>query len=300
MQKSISSDGSIVFWDSCRISRAIVTKAFGDVGMSSLVPSIDYFAALKNTTAQIVDVVGLRTSGRVHYDSLAHDRNAVGVEVRRKIKGKTKNELPFLFSLGVVETAAGGYEVAVLEADGKECPDIIGNKAEIERTATSVWQACCDYLTANDLTNALTALVRKQCGVMLRDGGVVWYLTKDKLEPYRSISAALAPHGPKLQMGVFDPVVNKDLVDHVCNELEKRGMDVFKRMVEEAEDMRLRGARPRPKGQQSRLEEWIETHNTIEHMKKVFGRTFVGLTKAAQAARRAIGSEGIRMMRESA
>jgi hypothetical protein len=300
MKTSVSSEGALVFWTSRRTSRAVVQKAYDAEGLGSLVPKIDHYAALTTTAAQIVEACGLRTAGRVKYGGLAHDRNAVGVEIRRLVKGKTKNDLPFLMSLGAVEDGNGGYEIAVLEADAKLCPDVVANQKQVEQAATAVWQDCCDYITANDMTNAIVALVKRQHGVLLRDGGVVWYLTEDKLGPYLNISSALAPYGPKLHAAMFNPVVNTALVNHVASELDRRCTEVFERIVSQKQELQQRGAKARKNGEQSRLEEWIETESTLQHMRSALGRPFANVCKAADAARRAIGAEGVRMMKTSA
>lgn len=300
MKTSVSSEGALVFWTARRTNRTIVQTAYDKQGAGNLVPKIDFFAALKTTAVQIVDACGLRSGGRLTYGGLAHDRNAVGVEIRRLVKGKTKNELPFLFSMGAVSDGKGGHEIVVLEADAKACPDVVNNKTQVEQAATAVWRDCCEYITANDLTNAIVALLRRQHGVMLRDGGVVWYLTEDKLGPYLNISSDLAPHGPKLHAAVFNPVVNASLVSHVATELDRRCTEVFDRIVTQKVELSQRGAKPRKKGEQTRLEEWIETEATLAHMKQALGRPFANVCKAAEAARKAIGAEGVRMMRNSA
>jgi hypothetical protein len=297
MNKQVSSEGSIVFWSSRRTQRSIVCDAFAKVGAENLVPKIDYFAALKSAARQVAEACGLRSNGRLTYSGLAHDRNAVGVEVRRLVKGKEMNDLPFLFSLGV---GTDGQSVIVLRADPNESPEVAAHKAAVEDAATRVWNDCCGYITANDLTNAIVALLRRQHAVLLRDGGVVWHVSSDKLPPYQSIASDLAPHGPKLVACVFDPVVNATLVEHVADELNRRAMEVFERQINHASEMKQRGAKPRRNGQKSRLEEWIETESTVQHMKQVLGKSFTNLCKAAAAAREAIGAEGRQMMRESA
>lgn len=300
MNKQVSSDGAIVFWTSQRTPRQVVLDAFENVGALSAVPRIDYFAALKLAARDIAEACGLRSSGRLTYAGLAHDRDAVGIEVRRLVKGKEMNDLPFLFSLGVTDDGNGNYSVIVLKADPNAASEIVANKPAVEDAATRVWNDCCGYITANDLTNAIVALLRRQHAVLLRDGGVVWYVSSDKLGSYQSIASDLLPHGPRLVACEFSPVVNASLVEHVAAELNKRAMEVFERQVAHASEMQQRGAKPRKNGQKSRLEEWIETEATVRHMQKMLGRPFINLSKAAAAARQAIGAEGRDMMRESA
>lgn len=264
--------------------------------MESLLPSVDHYAALKTTTQYIVDAYGIKAGGKVDYNGLSQDRNAVGIEARRLIKGEKKNELPFLFSLGAVRDALDESRVTieVLECDVALCPEVARNRVAIEAAATQHWLDQCEYITANDLTNAITAMVKKCHGFLLRDGGVLWYLPEDMTGPYERIANALAPHGVNMQALYWNPIVNQRLLGHVCGQLEQRAMAVFMGQIEEATDMRVRGAKPRSNGQRTRLEEWIDAEATIQHNKTLLGKAFVKLCKAAKAAKEAIGLEAIK------
>lgn len=296
MIRRIASDKVIVFWDSCKVPRSTVVPLFQAEGFESLLPAVDHFAALKTTAQHVVDSYGIRAGGKVDYNSLAADRNAVGVEVRRLIKGEKRNDLPFLFSLGAVRDTMDESKVTieVLECDPSLCREVAMAPKNVEIMATQHWHDQCSYITANDLTNALTAMVKKCHGFLLRDGGVNWYLPEDMAGPYERIAAALAPHGVKMQALYWDPVVNKGLLQHVCEELDRRSMAVFQGLIDQAADMQQRGARPRANGQRSRLEELIDAESLIQHNKELLGKSFVKLCKAAQAAKEAIGAEAIR------
>jgi hypothetical protein len=112
--------------------------------------------------------------------------------------------------------------------------------------------------------------------------------------PYERIAAALAPLGVKMQALYWNPVVNSGLLQHVCQELDRRSMSVFQGLIDEAADMQQRGTKPRANGQRSRLEELIDAESLIQHNKELLGKSFVKLCKAAQAAKEAIGAEAIR------
>ncbi len=296
MIRRVDSDKVIVFWDSCKVLRSAAESAFGAEGLEGLLPTVDHFAALKATTAHVVDAYGVRAGGKVDYNALSADRNAVGVEVRRLIKGEKKNDLPFLFSLGAVRDLADESKVSieVLECDPSLCREVAMAAKNVEIMATQHWLDQCCYITANDLTNALTALVKKCHGFLLRDGGVNWYLPEDMTGPYERIAAALAPLGVKMQALYWNPVVNSGLLQHVCQELDRRSMSVFQGLIDEAADMQQRGTKPRANGQRSRLEELIDAESLIQHNKELLGKSFVKLCKAAQAAKEAIGAEAIR------
>lgn len=296
MIKRIDSDMVVLFWESHKAPRSAVCPAFEAEGMESLLPVVDHYAALKATIQHTVDTYGIKAGGKVDYNGLSHDRNAVGVEARRLIKGAKRNELPFLFSMGAVRDSVDESRVTieVLECDVNLCPEVARNRVQIEREATQHWLDQCEYITANDLTNAITAMVKKCRGFLLRNGGILWYIPEDMTGPYERIAAALAPHGVNMQALYWNPKVNKSLLAHVCNQLEQRSMAVFQGMIDEAQDMANRNAKPRANGQKTRLDELIETEATIQHNKSLLGKAFVKLCKAAQAAKEAIGAEAIR------
>lgn len=301
MNKTISSNGAIVFWTARQVHRDVATAAFDAEGMGNLLPKVDHYAALKKASVAIVDACGIRSGGKVDYYSLASDRNKVGVEVRRVVKGVDANDMPFLFSLGVVrDSEADPWRVAVRKVDPSLCPEIAGHKQEVEDAATAVWNDACNYLTANDLTNALTTLVRKLRGFLLRDGGVVWFIPKDRMDPFTRIAAALAPHGPAMVSATFKPDVDDVLTQHVCSELVARSEEEFQSLIDEATDLRSRGAKARSNGQKSRLERLIEAEATMTHNKGLLGNAFARLAKMAQAAKEAIGAEALTALRDSA
>jgi hypothetical protein len=297
MIRRISSDMVVVFWASHKCPRPKAHAAFDAEGLAGLLPSIDFYASIKDTAQHIVESSGIKAHGRVEFRGLSHDRNAVGVEARRLIKGAKKNALPFLFSIGAVsgdDDDISKVSVEVLECDPTLCPEIAQNRFHIEPTATNHFHNQCAFITANDLTNAITAMIKSCHGFLLRDGGILWYMPEDTIGPYVRIAEALEPYGVKMQTLRFDPVVNDSLVSHVCEELERRSMAIFQGMIDEAMEMHARGAKPRSNGQQTRLELWIETEATIQHNKHLLGKAFVKLSKAARAAKEAIGAEAVK------
>ena len=301
MNKKVSQEGGLWFWTASRIRRDIATPAFDAEGVAHLLPKVDHMAAIEYVARQVVDTCGLHEQGKMRFFPLAAEKDAVAVEVRRLAKGKSRNQLPFLFSLGVtVDDQGGSQAVEVLECDHHECPDVSANQSLVEQAVTNVWADACDYLTANDLTQALVALAKRQHGVLMRDGGGVYFVTADKCEPYVNISQALAPHGPALHMVEFDPVVNATLIEQVCTSVRQTLDQTADELISEAADLKNRNAKPRQNGQRTRLQRLIEAEQLAEHMKKSFGVAFTSSCKALQQAREAIGAEGIRMMRTSA
>ena len=294
MAKALSSDHLIVFWSSKRVPRDVADKAFDTVGMASLLPPVDHYAALHKAAADIVIGHGVAAGERVKFMGLSGHAGAVGVEVRRFVKGSTRNDLPFLFSMGVLRQSDDHYAVEILDCDKDACPEVHKNRKAIQMQADRHWRDACGFLSANDLTNAITGLVKASHGFLLRDEGIVWYMPHDTVESYEKVGAALAGHGVVMQTVRFNPVVNDELIKHVCGELERRSLAVFNGQIEEAEDMRQRGAKARSNGTQTRLEQWIAAEETMQHNKGLLGKAFTRIAKAAQVAREKIGAEALR------
>jgi hypothetical protein len=294
MTKQLTSDHLIVFWGSKRVPRGVAEKAFDTVGMTHLLPKVDHYGALHRAAGEIVASHGEADWGKVKYMGLAGRSDAVGCEVRRFIVGETRNDLPFLFSLGVLRQNDGSYAVEILDIESKSCPTIAKHRNSINQLADACWREQCEFVSANDLTNAISGLVKASHGFLLRDEGVVWYMPTDSVTAYETVASALSGHGVVMQTVRFQPVVNRELITHVCGELERRSMAVFNGMIEDAEDMRQRGAKPRSNGQQTRLEQWIAAEETMQANKSLLGKAFTRVAKAAQVAREKIGAEALK------
>jgi hypothetical protein len=305
MTTKVSTDGCYWFWTARRVKRDVAVAAFDKHGVAHLVPRVDHMAAIQEAAKRVADACGLHEAGRIRLFPLAGDKDAVAVEVRRLVKGKSRNQLPFLFSLGVVEGGGGRhgdgtYSCSVLECDHHECSEVSNNKQDVEAAATQVWDEACTYLTANDLTQALVALAKRQHGVLMRDGGGIYAVTMDKCAPYERIAADLAPHGPQLVLTKWDPEANQHTVDAVCGRAREQLDQTAADLIAEVADLQGRGAKSRSNGQRTRMQRLIEAEQMAEHLKKSFGAAFTQSCKALQQAREAIGAEGVRMMRQTA
>lgn len=290
MAKQLGSEHAIIFWGSKRIPRDAAESAFDKVGMANLLPPVDHYAALHKAASDIVDAYNVGGGEGVKKHGLSGKADAVGVEVRRFVRGKTRNDLPFLFSLGVCKQANGSFAVEILDVDSAACAEVHKNRAAIQRQADRYWREACSFVSANDLTNAITGLVKASHGFLLRDEGVVWYLPEDNMTAYLTVADSLAEHGVVMQTVRFNPTVNSALIKHVSDELTRRSMAVFQGQIAEADDMQHRGAKARSNGQQTRLEQWIAAHETLEHNKALLGKGFAQIAKAAAYAKEKIGS----------
>jgi hypothetical protein len=293
-KKTLDSDHLVLFWSSKRVPRYVAEQAFDSVGMANLLPKVDHYGALHRAASSIVATHGHKDWGKVKFMGLAGKADAVGCEVREFLPGATRNELPFLFSLGVLRQADKSYAVELLDVDAARCPQIVKNKRRIERDADQYWRNECGFISANDLTNAITGLVKSSHGWLQREEGVVWAMPVESVGNYDTVADALAEHGVVMQTIRFDPVVNEGFVRHMCSELERRSMAVFNGIIEDVEDMRQRGAKPRSNGQQTRLEQWIAAEECMQKNKSLLGKAFARVAKAAMVAREKIGAEALK------
>lgn len=296
MIQKVNGDQAVVFWESHKCPRADVHSAFDAEGLGGLLPKVDKFAALKATAVHLVDQYGVRAGGRVEYNGLG---NACGIEVRRFIRGEKMNDLPFLFSIGVVEDELDPsiHTVEVLKVDSICCSEIASDEAKVNLQATQHWRSQLDFITANDLTNAIAAMVKQLHGTMLRKSGVVWHMPEDGVDVYERIATALRKHDVQMHSLRFDPVVNDALIKHVVSTIEDQYTSMFGEMINEANDLRTRGGKPRQNGQQTRLDTLIEADSHLQAHKGLIGKLFVKLSKLGQAAKQAIGAEAINVFR---
>jgi hypothetical protein len=181
----------------------------------------------------------------------------------------------------------------LLDIDDKAVPQIARHRTKVESQADQYWRQECEYLTANDLTQAITGLVKDSAGFLLRDDGVVWSIPIHMIDAYETVADALAPHGVQMVVGICPPKVNGRLVKHMSDELVKRSLSVFNGLIEDVDDLKDRGAKPRSNGQQTRLDQWIAAEETLQHNKHLLGKAFAHIAKAARLAREKIGEAAL-------
>lgn len=302
MNRSVSSDGAIIFWTAAQISRQVAHDAFDAEGCAHLLPKPDLMASMYQTARQVVDAVGVHANGvQLRYFPLATEKQgSVGVEIRQVVKGKSRNDYPFLFSLGVTAEEDGtDQRVEVLDCDSRACPDVAAHRRNVEMAATAVWSQAVQQVTANDLTNAIVALVKRQHGVLMRSSGGVYYVTEDKLGPYIRVSDALGKQGVALSWAQFSPTLNDKLLEQVAKAVNDAVSEGAMDIIQETADLTARSAKPRSNGQRTRLQKLVELEAMADHMKQSLGEPFVNACKLLQQAREAIGAEGINMMRNA-
>ena len=292
--KGISSDHMLLLWSCKRVNRKVATEAFEAVDMKDLIPKVDHFAALLRASKIVCNVFGIRC--KLKFFALPGGADTVGCEVREFQPGATRNKLPFLFSLGAVCQSDNTYKVEVLES-GSTVQSVAhmqpADWVKLADNANDIWVEACREIETNDLTQAITALVKRCHGFLAKDEGHLWAMPIANSEKYLSVGKALLPTGTKMHTIVFDPVLNNEFMQEMCDQLDKRSMDVFSGLAMQADAMSGSGAISRANGRQTRLDAWLLTVATLEANKQLLGKSFARLAKAAREAKAKLGEAGI-------
>lgn len=291
MIRKVSSEGAILFWKATAMQRRFLQAAFDSIGQGHMVPKVDQMHCIREAARTVAQALGLTDDCKVDIRPLQSDRDAIGVEVRQFKKGLKKNLHPFLFSLGV--TKAGG--VKVLEVDPDVDALLCGDQDALRDAAQAEFTGALSMVDANKVTMAVVQLIKKMKGVLLRDGGGVYFVTRDNLDPYVQVGGMLSKYGPKLSRVVFSPEMNLDLVKEVCEFFEERLTGHCEEMQAEVKSLYAAGAAPRKNGQSRRVKELMESEQQLKTMAAFFGRPFSKCKSAIASTRAAIGAEGIKM-----
>ena len=293
--KKITSDHMLLLWSCKRMSRKAATEAFEEVGMAALIPKVDHHAALLRAAKDVCSPAGIRC--KLKFFSLPGGSDTVGCEVREFQPGATRNELPFLFSLGAVCQSDNSYKVEVLESAYNSVPSVAHMRfADWQKLATlanDIWQDACREIETNDLTQAITGLVKLCHGFLAKDEGHLWAMPLANSDKYLSVAKALRRFGTCMHTIVFDPVLNAGFMQEMCEQLDKRSMDVLSGLSIQADAMSASGAVSRANGRQTRLDAWALTVATLEANKQLLGKSFARLAKAAREAKIKLGEAGI-------
>ena len=291
MIRKVSSEGAILFWKATAMQRQFLQAAFDAIGFGHMVPKVDQMHCIREAARTVAQALGLTDDCKVDIRPLQSDRDAIGVEVRQFQKGLKKNLYPFLFSLGV--TKAGG--VKLLEVDPSVDTLLVGDQTALREAAQAEFTAALSVVDANKVTMAIVLLIKKMKGVLLRDGGGVYFVTRDNLDPYVTVGGLLSQYGPKLSRVVFTPEMNLDLVKEVSEFFEERLTAHCDEMQAEVKALYATGAAPRKNGQSRRIKELMESEQQLKTMASFFGRPFSKCKSAIASTRAAIGAEGLKM-----
>lgn len=298
--KDLTSDHMVAFWSCARVSRKVATAAFESVGMAELLPKCDHYAALLRAAKIVCGEYSITC--KLKYFPLPGGADTVGCEVREFQPGSTRNKLPFLFSLGAVAQSDGSYKVEVLE---RSTATALGGVAasvahlryadwmKLANSANDIWVEACREIEPNDLTQAITSLVKLSHGFLAKDEGHVWALPVANSKKYLAVGEALRSEGVKMHTITFSPILNDGFMTEMCEQLDRRSMDVLGGLAMQADAMSGSGAISRANGRQTRLDSWMLTAATLEANKQLLGKSFARLAKAAREAKVKLGEAGI-------
>jgi hypothetical protein len=291
MMKKLSSSMCITFWTAKRMLREHAVAAFKAVRMDKLIPEVSGYSALKRVAIQLAqDEVG--GEGRFKTFPLSNHGHKMACEVRRYVKGSTRNEMPFLFSIGIT-LRTGITELIVVDFDKSECPGLHRNKKALTR-AENEWIAECDYIEANDLTHAITDLVKESNGLLMRDEGVVWYMPIKSSTAYATVAGRLNKHGANLQMVEFQPDINEALVKNIHDRMKSTLADTGKDIIDQVAELEGNGGKQRANGRLAKLEQLVIAESTLESHADFLGKSYRTIKRSIKKAKAVIDAESLK------
>jgi hypothetical protein len=299
----VDQDLAIVWWESHQVPRQECQDVFDKLGYGRHVPKPDIQAACYAAAQDLVERYSIKAGGRlVKYFPLAvNNGDCYGYEVRRYKKGQKKNDLPFLFSIGVYEDATGNRWIEVRDCDPNLCPQISNDAKAAGDRATEKWKSHLATVTATDLTQAIGAMLKENAGLMRRKGGIVWTIPKKHLADYLAIAQELQPHGVEMTGGAFsvDDTANSDLVESTVNHVSHHLKDVLAGLIEGCKSRKDAGIKSRSNGRNSRMEEWTQCSKVLEHYRGLLGPLVEELDEALESAKCALADEAMREFAEA-
>lgn len=296
MNRKFSAYGAVCCWDSKQCLRDPVFAAFDKVSAGHLVPELSPIDGLTNAAKRFADECELHVRGMpLRYRAL--DKESVGIEVRREIKGVKENQYPLMYSAGVNKTTG---EVDILKWDADQCPVFTDAYDDAVAVFNNLYTDCCRYIEAGDLTEAVVALVKRSHGVLLRDHGSVYFVPDEHLPHYSSVADDLVKYGPKLHQWTVDLSANADLAVTIGNSVEESLMERVTKREQDMEELKQRGGKPRSNGMKTRFDEWCADCKQMEFYEQFLSQKLSGVREALERQRALVGEAGIEVFRHSA
>lgn len=293
MIRSISSDAVLALWESTRCSRAVVEKAFDDVGCLTYIPPLDRYDCAREAAKAAVRECELHIPGStIKYEALGGGKCAL--EVVRKVKGEERNQWPHLFSLALTRSDKRPDRLEIISCSEDAGP-IHDNMDEAEDIINDCYHEATATISAKDLTESLVKLIRTECrAVGMKSSGGTYFMAESRADPYLSIADELNKHGPELVICKItladNPTMVKQALSSVNNQI-KAGLD---RMLDKAADLKSRGGRTRSNGNQSRVDEISHYIGLVKTYRKLLGHPMKEAIKAIRQAQAELGLEAIR------
>jgi hypothetical protein len=332
-------DQHLIFWDAKKTLIDDARKVFksvkhvdGKTTFEDCVPEASPQDSIKRAATEIVKALELNDKPVRFFPLTGDDSGKVGVECRQFIRGQKRNELPFMFSLGIVEdeeivgldgtqtsrSATKGSKTTVnsnvqvkktmrvvirdLDTANKnmsmyfDATNVVKMK-QLKKIFCSKAQNFFDeqvlWITANQLTHCIHAYIREWGGFRLVSSGANWFLPAEGMVGYRKIADGL---GANLHELTFDPLVNDGLMQHVANELEEQTKQMCEEIQSHYSALEEGGKASRANGRMSHLQELVEANDRLEANRElVTTRIYDALTASIKATEAAIGEEAFEL-----
>ena len=328
-------DQHLIFWDAKKTLIDDARKVFasvkhvdGKTTFEDCVPEASPQDSIKRAATELVKSLELNDKPVRFFPLTGDDSGKVGIECRQFIRGQKRNELPFMFSLGIVEdeeivgldgtqtsrSATKGSKTTVnsnvqvkktmrvvirdLDTANKnmsmyfDATNVVKMK-QLKKIFCSKAQNFFDeqvlWITANQLTHCIQAYIREWGGFRLVASGANWFLPAEGMVGYRKIAEGL---GASLHELTFDPLVNDGLMEHVANELEEQTKQMCEEIQRHYAELEEGGKTSRANGRMSHLQELVEANDRLEANRElVTTRIYDALTASIKATEAAIGEE---------
>ena len=332
-------DQHLIFWDAKKTLIDDARKVFasvkhvdGKTTFEDCVPEASPQDSIKRAATELVKSLELNDKPVRFFPLTGDDSGKVGIECRQFIRGQKRNELPFMFSLGIVEdeeivgldgtqtsrSATKGSKTTVnsnvqvkktmrvvirdLDTANKnmsmyfDATNVVKMK-QLKKIFCSKAQNFFDeqvlWITANQLTHCIHAYIREWGGFRLVSSGANWFLPAEGMVGYRKIADGL---GANLHELTFDPLVNDGLMQHVANELEEQTKQMCEEIQSHYSALEEGGKASRANGRMSHLQELVEANDRLEANRElVTTRIYDALTASIKATEAAIGEEAFEL-----
>lgn len=269
-------EGSLVWMTAGRVRVAVVHAVFTALGLSKCLPKREKRAIALRIAA--MDYLKSRYRGR-KLKLLPLDRRVLGFEVREKVDGQEKNDLPYLFT---IKADANG---AWITYDGVPAPQ--SESDEVSRRYLDRMHWYCPT-TVGALCKR--AIEDRLGGTSVRGNGGLWFLPGRSFDALCALAEGLEQHSDnpdsehRMTAAVFNvadnPGVARDAVESLRAEIRAACDEINADLLGSAE---MTGP-----GKESRKQRLAVLRSKVEEYSALFGEALDDLTKTVAATESAL------------
>lgn len=283
-EKTINQDHAVIWWKSTDCPHQVAVKAFEKAGHPDIKLRENPMHALKGAVALVAKTRCIQGNG-IKLFPLSGDENAVGVEVREFQKGVKQNRLPFLASFGVTERG----QVVCLES-GDDC-QLAASWGE-GRTANEIddqYQRQRNLVEAHDLTRAITEVVRRSCGGMIHERGILWYLPTSQMAAYQALAKCLKPAGVNMVTLYFGPECNDSMLEWVGDCITRQHEELLSQTEEQISTVLAGKRAERSDGRATRITNLKRLSESLAVNQGILGQASERLRSSVQRIKALMG-----------